>query len=65
MANEIMICTCRVRAGAEQRFAELLGSHWRTLRGLGFVTGEPPLLEERDGRPKWEFPHFERVAVGA
>jgi hypothetical protein len=24
-----------------------------------------PLLEERDGRPKWEFPHFERVALGA
>jgi hypothetical protein len=24
-----------------------------------------PLLEERDGRPKWEFPHFERVSPGA
>jgi hypothetical protein len=24
-----------------------------------------PLLEERDGRPKWEFPHFVPVAVGA
>jgi hypothetical protein len=23
-----------------------------------------PLLEERDGRPKWEFPHYERVALG-
>jgi hypothetical protein len=23
-----------------------------------------PLLEERDGRPKWEFPHFERVSLG-
>jgi hypothetical protein len=22
-----------------------------------------PLLEERDGRPKWEFPHFEQVAL--
>lgn len=22
-----------------------------------------PLLEERDGRPKWEFPHYERVAL--
>jgi hypothetical protein len=21
-----------------------------------------PLLEERDGRPRWEFPHFERVS---
>lgn len=23
-----------------------------------------PLLEERDGRLKWEFPHFERVSIG-
>jgi hypothetical protein len=23
-----------------------------------------PLLEERDGRPKWEFPHYERVIPG-
>jgi hypothetical protein len=22
-----------------------------------------PLLEERDGRPKWEFPHYERVSL--
>lgn len=24
-----------------------------------------PLLEERDGRPRWEFPHFERVPLDA
>ncbi len=24
-----------------------------------------PLLEDRDGQPKWEFPHFERIALGA
>jgi hypothetical protein len=24
-----------------------------------------PLLEERDGRPRWEFPHFERVTLGS
>ena len=24
-----------------------------------------PLLEERDGQPRWEFPHFERVSPGA
>jgi hypothetical protein len=24
-----------------------------------------PLLEERDGRAKWEFPHFERVSPAA
>jgi hypothetical protein len=23
-----------------------------------------PLLEDRDGRPKWEFPHYERVQLG-
>lgn len=22
-----------------------------------------PLLEDRDGRPRWEFPHFERVLL--
>ena len=105
MANETVVCTYRVRPDAEGRFAGLLRTHWRTLHGLGFVTGEPPLvlrgtdggltyveiftwveggfgqahehpdvlmiweamdplLEDRDGRPKWEFPHFVRVAVG-
>jgi hypothetical protein len=24
-----------------------------------------PLLEERDGQPRWDFPHFERVALNA
>ena len=24
-----------------------------------------PLLEERDGRPRWEFPHLERVVLSA
>jgi len=24
-----------------------------------------PLLEERDGQPKWLFPHYERVDLGA
>jgi hypothetical protein len=23
-----------------------------------------PLLEDRDGREKWEFPHYERVTLG-
>jgi hypothetical protein len=104
MAKETVICTYRVRAGAEDRFRELLGRHWGTLHGLGFVTDEAatvfrgtdggltyveiftwveggfgqahehpdviaiwelmdPLLEDRDGRPKWEFPHFERVPL--
>lgn len=24
-----------------------------------------PLLEEREGRPKWEFPHYEQVSVSS
>jgi hypothetical protein len=24
-----------------------------------------PLLEERDGQPRWDFPHFERVSLRA
>ena len=24
-----------------------------------------PLLEDRDGRPRWEFPHYERVSLPA
>jgi hypothetical protein len=23
-----------------------------------------PLLEDRDGQPKWQFPHYERVTLG-
>jgi hypothetical protein len=106
MAKETVICTYRVRPEAEARFVELLGRHWRTLRGLGFVTEdkelvfrgsdagltyveiftwveggfdlahehpdviaiwEPmePLLEERDGLPRWDFPHFQRVELAA
>jgi hypothetical protein len=106
MAKETVICTYRVRPDAEERFTELLGGHWRTLRELGFVTDEKslvfrgtdgglsyveiftwgeggfeqahehpdvlalwermdPLLEERDGLPKWEFPHFEPVALAS
>src|SRR3984885_13203323 len=44
MANETVVCTYRVRPDAEERFADLLRTHWRTLHGLGFVTGEPPLV---------------------
>jgi len=106
MANETVICTYRVRAGSEAEFEALLARHWRTLHGLGFVTGEEalvfrsregapdyveiftwveggfglahehpdvlalwepmePLLEDRDGRPRWEFPHFTRVSLGS
>jgi hypothetical protein len=106
MAKETVICTYRVRPEAEVHFVELLRRHWRTLRGLGFVTEdkalvfrgidagltyveiftwveggfnlahehpdviaiwEPmePLLEERHGLPRWDFPHFQRVELAA
>lgn len=106
VANETVICTYRVKADSEDSFRELLGRHWRTLHGLGFVTDdeslvfrsvnlpptyveiftwveggfgrahehpdvlaiwEPmePLLEERDGCPRWEFPHYERISLSA
>jgi hypothetical protein len=105
MANETVICTYRVRPDAEAEFAGLLARHWPTLRGLGFVADEEPLLlrraddggptyveiftwvengfelahehpdvlaiwepmdpllEERGGHGKWEFPHYERVTI--
>ncbi len=105
MANQVVICTYRVRAEAEDAFRPLLQQHWSTLHGLGFVTDErpivlratdeptyvevftwvdggfelahehpdvlgiwepmDPLLESRDGRPKWEFPHFQPVQFAA
>jgi hypothetical protein len=103
--QETVICTYRVRADAEERFAELLGRHWRMLRDLEFVTDEQslvfrsleagaptyveifvwveggfgqasehpdvlaiweamdPLLEDRGGLPRWEFPHYQRVSL--
>lgn len=106
VANEIVICTYRVRPEAEDHFVDLLSRHWRTLHQLGFVTDEEslvfrsldggltyveiftwveggfgqahehpevlaiwepmdPLLEERDGQPKWDFPHYQRVSLRA
>jgi hypothetical protein len=106
MATETVICTYRVQPQAEERFRDLLGRHWRTLRELGFVTDQPavvfrgldggltyveiftwveggfaqahehpdvlaiweslePMLEERAGLPRWDFPHFDRVSLPA
>ena len=44
MAKESVICTYRVRPDAEDGFVELLGRHWHTLHGLGFVTDEESLI---------------------
>lgn len=105
MAKETVICTYRIRPGAEDAFESLLVRHWDVLRSLEFVTDEraqllrhlseptyveiftwveggfarahehpdvleiweamDPHLEERDGRAKWEFPHYRRLAPPA
>jgi hypothetical protein len=105
MAKETVICTYRVRGGAEDQFVDLLRRHWSTLHELEFVTGDrptvlrgvddptyveiftwveggfalahehpevlaiwermEPLLEDRDGRPKWEFPHYLPQPIGS
>jgi hypothetical protein len=44
MAKETVICTYRVRAGAEDAFRKLLAEHWATLSELGFVTDEQPVV---------------------
>jgi hypothetical protein len=44
MAKETVICTYRVRTGAEDPFADLLRRHWPTLRALEVVTDEPAQL---------------------
>jgi hypothetical protein len=105
-APETVIATYRVRADKEQEFLAVLRQHYPTLKRLGLVTqdlpviyrgaekpGGPPTIweiftwkdgeapnlahhlpevmaiwepmgkfcEERDGRPKFEFPHVERL----
>jgi hypothetical protein len=102
---ETVICTYRVRTGAEKSLLRLLARHDATLRRLELVTARRAqtfvgrdaqdrvsvvdifewtgaaaadhahhhpavrklwdafgaLVEERDGRPAMEFPHFQRV----
>lgn len=55
MAKETVICTYLVRADAEEQFRELLGRHWQTLHGLGFVTDEQALVFRslEDGGPAY------------
>lgn len=44
MAKETVLATYRVRAAEEQRFTELLVTHWDTLRQLELVTDAPPVV---------------------
>jgi hypothetical protein len=60
-----VVCTYRVRADAEEPFAELLDLAHEHPDVLMIWEAMDPLLEDRDGRPKWEFPHFLRVPAGA
>jgi hypothetical protein len=61
MANETVVCTYRVRPDAwiEGGFG-LAHEHPDVLM---IWEAMDPLLEDRDGRPKWEFPHFAPVSV--
>ncbi|NMP21431.1 hypothetical protein [Sulfobacillus harzensis] len=99
MPNQIVVATYRVKPECEHEFQMLLSKHWPTLRALGFVSDEPPiilrsvddpptyteiftwvengfemahehpdvlaiwepmdpLLESRQGLPRWDFPHY-------
>jgi len=51
MANETVICTYRVRAGAEEDFSALLRRHWPALHALEVVTEEPARLFRSVGSP--------------
>jgi hypothetical protein len=44
--DQTVICTYRVKRGAEGEFRELLRRHWPTLQRLGLVTDEPSQVFE-------------------
>jgi hypothetical protein len=64
MAKETVICTYRVRAAAEDQFEIFSWVDGGFARAhehpdvLVLWERMDPLLEERNGRPKWEFPHY-------
>jgi hypothetical protein len=105
-APETVIAIYRVRADKEKEFLAILRKHYPTLKALGLVTNDPPVIyrgaerptdpptifeiftwkdgeapntahhlpevmaiwepmgqlcEDRNGRPKFEFPHVERL----
>lgn len=49
--RETCIWTYQVRPDAETDFVSLLKRHWPTLRRLGFVTEDPPLLFRSSEEP--------------
>jgi hypothetical protein len=48
MTSHVAICTYRVKEHREQEFLSLLRNHCPTLRRLGLVTDDPPLLFRGD-----------------
>lgn len=42
--NELCVWTYWVQPNREEEFEELLSHHWPTLRRLGFVTDDPPMV---------------------
>ncbi|MCB1187380.1 hypothetical protein KDL29_09470 [bacterium] len=50
MAGEgiVVVCTFRVKEGADAQFEELLQRHWPTLSQLGLVTDRPTQLFKGD-----------------
>ena len=54
MANQIVICSYRVKPESEPEFLALLTRHWPALHDLGFVTGAPSVIyRELDERPTY------------
>ncbi|MCB1216310.1 hypothetical protein KDL44_02895 [bacterium] len=44
----VVVCTFRVKEGADAQFEELLARHWPTLNELGLVTARPTQLFKGD-----------------
>lgn len=54
-----VICTYRVRAGAEREFVALLERHWPSLKQLGLVTDEPSRIYQ--GVDETKGPYFVEI----
>ncbi len=61
MSAVTVVCTYRVRRGAEQEFERLLGRHLPTLAGLGLITEAPTRTLRRDDGDGTEGPEYVEV----
>jgi hypothetical protein len=48
-----VVCTYRVRPGAQEQFETLLTRHWLTLHALGFVTDNRPQVLRHTEEPTY------------